>query len=80
MSWIDKLYRTYESNVEAVEISGGDDALLLPICHSTQNAQIEITIDDNGCFRRAMVIPKTDASTVVPCSEKSASRAGSKPT
>jgi CRISPR-associated protein Csd1 len=78
MSWIDKLHRTYENNVGAVE-GGEDDAVLLPICHSTQNAQIEITIDDKGCFRRASVIPKTDASTIVPCTEKSAARAGSKP-
>jgi CRISPR-associated protein Csd1 len=79
MSWIDKLYRTYESNVGAAGVSGSDRAILLPICHTTQNAHIEITIDDKGCFRRALVIPKTDASTIVPCTEKSASRAGSKP-
>lgn len=78
MSWIDKLYRTYESNVGAVE-ANGDDSVLLPICHSTQNAQIEITIDDSGNFRRAAVVSKDDASTIVPCTEKSASRVGSKP-
>ncbi len=78
MSWIDKLYRTYENNVGALE-GGEEEIVLLPICHSPQNAHIEITIDDKGCFRRASVIPKTDASTIVPCTEKSASLAGSKP-
>jgi len=78
MSWIDKLYRTYEKNIGAVE-ANGDDSILLPICHSTQNAHIEITIDHEGNFRRAEVVSKDNASTIVPCTEKSASRAGSKP-
>ena len=81
MSWIDKLYRTYESNVDAVDsgVYGEGDAVLLPICHTTQNAHIEITIDEDGHFRRASVIDKSDAPTIVPCSEGSSSRSGSKP-
>jgi len=78
MSWIEKLYRTYENNVGAIE-TGEDVLFMLPICHTTQNAHVEITIDDVGNFRRAMVVSKNDAVTVVPCTEKSSSRSGRKP-
>ena len=79
MSWIDKLYRTYENNVGAVEASRDDDAILLPICHTTQKAQIEVVIDDTGNYRRASVIGKDDAVTIIPCTETSASTSGIKP-
>ncbi len=47
---------------------------LLPICHTTQKAQIEITLDAHGNFRRAKVVSKAEARTVIPCTEKSAGR------
>jgi CRISPR-associated protein Csd1 len=47
---------------------------LLPICHTTQKAQIEIAIDVNGNFQRAKVIPKDEARTIIPCTEKSGGR------
>jgi CRISPR-associated protein Csd1 len=54
---------------------------LLPICHISAQAQIEIVIDGEGNFKRAYVITdqKHDATTIVPCTEGSAGRAGSKP-
>lgn len=76
MNWLKKLYTTYE-DCFGQNIAG--DARLMPICHTKQNAQIEITIDANGEFRRASVI-ETDNATLVPCTESSAGRAGSKPT
>jgi CRISPR-associated protein Csd1 len=47
---------------------------LLPICHTTQKAQIEITLDGNGQFKRAKVIPKEEARTIIPCTESSGGR------
>ncbi|MCA9423408.1 MAG: type I-C CRISPR-associated protein Cas8c/Csd1, partial [Nitrospira sp.] len=79
MSWIEKLYRTYESNIGAVEARGNEEASLLPICHTTQNAHIEVTIDDQGNFRRAATISKDDAMTIIPCTEQSANPSGIKP-
>jgi CRISPR-associated protein Csd1 len=79
MSWIDKLYQTYEAcsgNIGAA----GDDVALLPVCHTTNKAQIEIVVSGDGCFKRAKVIPKNDSTTVIPCTEASGGRAGSKPT
>lgn len=73
MSWIEKLYQTYENNTDKI----GDN--LFPICHTAQNAHIEIVIDGDGKFLRASVISKDDSPTIVPCTEESASRSGIKP-
>jgi CRISPR-associated protein Csd1 len=80
MSWIQKLYETYNNCLSMVGADiNNKDVPLLPICHSTQMAQIEIVIDKDGKFRRARVIPKDEARTIIPCTEGSAGRAGSKP-
>jgi CRISPR-associated protein Csd1 len=78
MSWIEKLYRTYESNFDAVCDKHGSTPLF-PICHTAQNAHIEMVIDGYGNFMRASVIPKDDAPTIIPCTEASANRVGTKP-
>jgi len=53
---------------------------LLPICHITTKAHIEIVISEDGNFKRAHVITnKKDMTTIIPCTEGSAGRAGSKP-
>lgn len=78
MSWLEKLYRTYENNLG--EIGDPHDATpLFPICHTAQNAHIEIVVDGCGNFLRASVIHKDDAFTIVPCTEASAGRAGIRP-
>ena len=78
MSWIEKLYQTYENNTD--KIGGKNDSIpLFPICHTAQNAHIEIVIDGYGNFQRASVISKDDSPTIVPCTEASASRAGIRP-
>lgn len=76
MSWIQKLYETYEHSA-GHEPEGFEP--LMPICHTTQQAQIEIVLDANGFFKRAAVIEKTQGTTMIPCTEGSAGRAGSKP-
>ncbi len=73
MSWIEKLYQTYENNTGAIGDRGGE-VPLLPICHTTQKAQVAIVIDANGHFLRASVVPKTEARTIIPATEDSAGR------
>ncbi|MDP1624685.1 MAG: type I-C CRISPR-associated protein Cas8c/Csd1 [bacterium] len=75
MSWIQKLAETYD-NCQSMIGAGSDDneIPLLPICHTTQKAQIEITLDENGNFKRARVIPKEESRTIIPCTEKSGGR------
>jgi CRISPR-associated protein Csd1 len=76
MSWLQKLHDTYES-CKGHEPEGS--APLMPISHTTQQAQIEIVLDGNGKFRRAAVLEKAFATTLIPCTEQSGGRAGSKP-
>jgi CRISPR-associated protein Csd1 len=57
-----------------------DERPLLPICHITAQAHIEIIINDEGNFLRAQIINnKNDATTIIPCTEESASKVGIKP-
>lgn len=81
MSWIQKLYDTYENCRSQVGIPGTDERriTLLPIFHSTQNAQIEVVLSGDGDFRRARVLEKNEAVTIIPVTEDSATRSGTKP-
>ena len=58
LSWIQKLYDTYENCKSEVGVPGTDEKriTLLPISHSTQNAQIEVAINGEGKFLRARQI------------------------
>jgi CRISPR-associated protein Csd1 len=81
MSWIQKLYETYNNCFSNIGYSDQEgERPLLPICHSTTQAHVEIVISKDGNFRRANIIfDKNDMTTIIPCTESSASRAGSKP-
>lgn len=76
MSWLMTLYETYEKNQSLTERR---DNPLLPICHTTQQAHLEVVISAEGDFLRASVVPRDDSVTVIPCTEKSDSRSGIKP-
>ncbi|WP_100330628.1 type I-C CRISPR-associated protein Cas8c/Csd1 [Bacillus xiapuensis] len=82
MSWLLNLYETYEANLDQVGVIekkyNDKEFTLLPISHTTQNAHIEVEITEDGEFHSAAVIDKSDASTLIPCTEESASRAGAK--
>lgn len=71
MSWTNELYQVYENNW------GKDDekVLLLPIYHSTVNAQVEVTLSEDGEFYSAVpVMDKKDSVTVIPVTEDSGAR------
>lgn len=74
LSWISDLYLTYESNLGQVAKDLDEKAVLLPVAHSTQNAQIEVVINDKGDFLSADKVDKSDAVTVIPVTEDSATR------
>ena len=69
MGWTNELYKVYE---RAVGTEKGKS--LLPISHSTAQAQIEVTIDEDGEFISASVISKENATTIIPVTEDSAAR------
>ncbi len=74
MSWLAKLYETYEAGV-CLDLP--EDKKLMPISHTFQNAHINIVIDEYGYFKRATVLEKTQI--VLPATEQSAGRAGTIP-
>jgi CRISPR-associated protein Csd1 len=70
-----RLYETYESCQSMIGVVSDEKGVpLLPICHSTQQAQIEIAIDLDGNFKHARVVPKSEARTIIPCTESSGGR------
>ncbi len=78
MSWINQLYETYQLCADRPEFINLENPLL-PICHTYQNAHIEIVISNTGNFLRAKVLSKGSLSTIIPCTEASSGRSGSKP-
>ncbi len=75
MSWIQKLVETYDNCQSYIGSETSDNEVpLLPICHTTQMAQIQIALDEDGNFLRARVVPKSDARTIIPCTESSSGR------
>ena len=64
MSWSNELYNIYEFN-SGRKFSDGEP-IMLPVSHSTANAQIELTIDEEGNFMGAAAVDKSDAVTVIP--------------
>ena len=74
MSWIQKLYETYEV-ISSTPQDNGDGKPLFPVAHTSQQAHIEIVLNEYGEFIRAHTVIKEEADTVVPATEDSAGRA-----
>jgi CRISPR-associated protein Csd1 len=76
-----KLYETYNNCEGKIGYSNNEkERPLLPICHTTAQAHIEIVIDEDGDFQEAhLVTNKDDMTTIIPCTEDSASKSGSAP-
>lgn len=75
LSWIQKLYDTYENCKSEVGVIGTDKRTpLLPIAHSTQNAHIEVVLNGDGDFLRARMLEKDESVTIIPVTEDSATR------
>ncbi|WP_373092135.1 type I-C CRISPR-associated protein Cas8c/Csd1 [Zhongshania sp.] len=69
MSWMARLYDTYE---QAMQLDVAEDLKPIPICHTVQNTHLNIVIDGHGNFKRAKVLEKTQI--VLPATENSAGR------
>lgn len=75
MAWLKTLAETYDVHSHLAGEDKNDQPVLLPIFHSTFNAQIEVTIDGNGNFMDAKKLEKgKDAVTIIPVTEDSAAR------
>lgn len=70
MSWTDELYKIYENNCGKTDFG----EVMLPVSHSTANAQIEVTLSENGDFVSARAVDKSESVTIIPVTEDSGSR------
>lgn len=79
MSWASMLYQTYQSN--AVNAGKEEEGISLSvIAHMYANAQVELTIDENGSFVGAREITKGSGRILIPVTEDSSNRSsGSAP-
>lgn len=80
MSWTNMLYRTYQYNAANAGKEEEGGVSLSVIAHMSANAQLEITIDENGSFIDAREIPKGSGKMLIPVTESSSGRSsGSAP-
>lgn len=76
MSWIKSLYDTYENNKSIIgkEENG---SILLPIFHITSKSHLTISLNEKGEFLDAIPV-EDDENIIIPCTEESSVRSGSK--
>lgn len=75
MAWMKTLAETYDVYAHLAGKEENEQAVLLPISHSTFNAQIEVTVDTDGNFRKAEKLDKgKNVVTIIPVTEDSAAR------
>lgn len=76
MGWMQKLYATYEECFAWVgEYPTDGKRPLLPICHITKDAHVEVVLDEEGNLLDVWPITnKTDVTTIIPATEDSANR------
>ncbi len=72
MSWTNELYQVYEKQCGR---ETHDSTVLLPVSHSTANAQIEVTLRADGTFVGAVQLTKEEGlNTIIPVTEDSGGR------
>lgn len=80
MGWLDRCYQTYEKNLSQVGKPsaslrfGWDAPMLLPVAHTTQKVNVEVSLSPSGTFLSARVLPSREMTTVIPCTEESSAR------
>ena len=81
MNWANELVDLYNINndkIGIIEFRGKKPYVLLPLFHTTVNAQITVTIDKEGKFMHADLVHKDDMLTIIPVTEESGSRTSGK--
>lgn len=73
MSWIQKLYETYDQAVQHGEPLGPK---LWPLAHFLKKTHVEIVLDEKGKLRRIKQLTRVEAQTIIPVTEASVGRTG----
>lgn len=77
MSWISTLNETYEYLKDYEKNNPGKVSGIYPPGIITQNAHVDVVLDEKGEFLRASLIPKEDSQTPLPATIKSLARTSS---
>ncbi|MDD5135183.1 MAG: type I-C CRISPR-associated protein Cas8c/Csd1, partial [Phycisphaerae bacterium] len=75
MSWIQKLY---ETSIEIDKMQLKQEERPWPVSHMAKKAHIEISIDSTGNFKSVRELTWDEAVTIIPVTESSINRTGSK--
>lgn len=75
MSWMQKLYETYE---QTALLHTEEKTQPWPVAHFSKRAHVEIVIDESGQLRRIKKLAATESATLIPVTEASLGRSGSK--
>jgi CRISPR-associated protein Csd1 len=76
MRWKQLLCETYDNAQH--KVGDYNDKILLPLFHTTMALNIEVTLNEKGDFLEAKVF-REEKKIIIPCTESSAGRSGSKP-
>lgn len=73
MSWLQRLYQTYDS-IRAID----SDVVLWPVAHVEKAAQVEVVLDYDGKYipNRSRLLEKNESTTLIPVTETSSTRTG----
>lgn len=71
--------KTYDTHAALAGKEIENRPTLCPVAHILQKAQLEITLEADGSFVAASAVDKDNCATVIPATEKSATRSGKKP-
>ncbi len=77
MSWTQELYKVYEQQLKQQRDKPfNNGSMLLPVSHSTANAQIEVRLNQDGSFESARALNKKEEglNTIIPVTEDSGGR------
>ena len=74
MGLLQKAVETYDSHSAYASENREGQAMMAPVGHIITRAEIEITLDADGCFVDAVTVNKTESKIIIPATESSAGR------
>lgn len=72
MSWIQKLHESYPNCAKVASATNSPPPW--PISHLVKRAQVEVTVDAKGNFKRVRALTRAESPTLIPATESSAGR------
>lgn len=74
MGLLQKAIETYDNLYAYASCNREGHCLMTPVGHTSARAELEITLDPDGCFVNAAAVDKSEPKIVIPATENSAGR------